>query len=195
MREPKLGARSSDFKFHVFFSPENEKYYLIQPPHWLSQDLFSAADKRGLNTVDSINQGYVSHLKEVHFREEQSIGGGGTKVIKNQDLCIPILFECVLSHFSHVRLCATLWTVAIQSLLSMGIFLARTLKWVATSSSRGSSQPKNQTRLSYVSCIGRQVLYHWHHLGSPVHGGNCWMDLHPFFVVGRTPRWSQDSCP
>ena len=32
--------------------------------------------------------------------------------------------------------------------------------------SRGSSQPKDQTRISYVSCIGRQVLYHQRHLGS-----------------------------
>ena len=34
------------------------------------------------------------------------------------------------------------------------------------SSSRGSSQPRDETRVSYVSCIGRQVLYHWRHLGS-----------------------------
>ena len=161
MKKPKLGARSSDFKFHVFFSPENEKKnYLIQLPYWISQELFSAADKRGLNPVASINQGYVSHLKEVHFKEEQSIGGWDTKVIKNQDLCIPILSECVLSHFSPVRLCATLWTVACQSLLSKGIFLARILKWVTTSSHRGSSWPRDRTYLSHVSCTGRQILYH-----------------------------------
>ena len=34
-------------------------------------------------------------------------------------------------------------------------------------SSRGSSQPRDQTCISYTSCLGRQVLYHWHHLGSP----------------------------
>jgi len=34
-------------------------------------------------------------------------------------------------------------------------------------SSRGSSRPRDQTYVSYVSCIGRQVLYHYHHLGSP----------------------------
>ena len=34
-------------------------------------------------------------------------------------------------------------------------------------SSRGSSPPREQTRLSYVSCIGRQDLYHQCHLGSP----------------------------
>ena len=34
-------------------------------------------------------------------------------------------------------------------------------------SSRGSSQSRDQTHISYISCIGRQVLYHQHHLGSP----------------------------
>ena len=37
------------------------------------------------------------------------------------------------------------------------IFRARILEWVAISSSRGSSLPRDQT---HVSCIGRQVLYH-----------------------------------
>ena len=35
---------------------------------------------------------------------------------------------------------------------------ARILKWVAISSSRGSSQPRDGTR---ISCAGRQVLHHW----------------------------------
>ena len=40
-----------------------------------------------------------------------------------------------------------------------GIFQARILQWVAMPSSRGSSQPRDQTHVSYVSCIGRRVLY------------------------------------
>ena len=44
------------------------------------------------------------------------------------------------------------------------ILQARILEWVAMFSSRGSSQPRNRTHISYVSCTGRQVLYHWHHL-------------------------------
>ena len=36
-----------------------------------------------------------------------------------------------------------------------GILQARILEWVAISSSRGSSQPRDQTYISYVSCIGR----------------------------------------
>ena len=38
-----------------------------------------------------------------------------------------------------------------------GILQARILDWVAISSSRGSSQPRDQTCISCVSCIGRQM--------------------------------------
>ena len=44
------------------------------------------------------------------------------------------------------------------------ILQARILEWVAISSSRGSSQPEDQTPVSYVSYIGWQILYY--HLGS-----------------------------
>ena len=39
-----------------------------------------------------------------------------------------------------------------------GIFQARILEWIAISSSRRSSQSRNQTCVSY---IGRLILYHW----------------------------------
>ena len=41
-----------------------------------------------------------------------------------------------------------------------GIFQAWILEWVAISFSRGSSWPRDQTLISYISCIGRQVIYH-----------------------------------
>ena len=41
-----------------------------------------------------------------------------------------------------------------------GVSQARILESVAISSSKGSSQPRDQTLVSYVSCIGRQILYH-----------------------------------
>ena len=44
---------------------------------------------------------------------------------------------------------------------------ARILERVAMPSSRGSSRPKDQTRVSCVSCISRRVLYHEHLLGCP----------------------------
>ena len=56
---------------------------------------------------------------------------------------------------------ATLWTVAYQAPLSMGILQARILEWVDISSSRESSWCRDWTYISRVSCIGRWVLYHW----------------------------------
>ena len=42
-----------------------------------------------------------------------------------------------------------------------GILQVRILEWGAISSSRGSSQPRDQTRVSCGSCTGRWILYHW----------------------------------
>ena len=41
-----------------------------------------------------------------------------------------------------------------------GILQARILEWITIPSSRGSSQPRDQTPIYYVSCIGKWVLYH-----------------------------------
>jgi len=65
----------------------------------------------------------------------------------------------VFSCFSCVQLFVTPWTVDLQASVH-GIFQARILEWMAISSSRGSSQPRDQTHISCVSCIGRQILYH-----------------------------------
>ena len=59
---------------------------------------------------------------------------------------------------SYVQLYATLWTVASQAPLSMGILQARILEWVAMSSSRGSFWPRNQTG---VSCIAGEFFTSW----------------------------------
>ena len=41
-----------------------------------------------------------------------------------------------------------------------GISQASILEWIAISFSRGSSQPRDQTHISCISCIGRWILYH-----------------------------------
>ena len=43
-----------------------------------------------------------------------------------------------------------------------GFFQARLLEWTAISSSRGSSQPRDWTHMSSVSCIGRQNFFFYH---------------------------------
>ena len=76
----------------------------------------------------------------------------------------------MLCVFSVAKLCPIFWNPMDCSLLGSvhRISQARILEWVAISSSRGSSRPRGQTCISWVSCIGRWVLYHLSHLGSPV---------------------------
>ena len=54
-----------------------------------------------------------------------------------------------------------------------GILQARILEWATVPSSRGPSQCRDQTHISYFSCIGRWVLYHLCHVGSPWEGDAC----------------------
>ena len=64
------------------------------------------------------------------------------------------------SYYLSTKSCQTLWDSMDWSppgSLVHGISQARTLEWVAISYSRGSS-PRDQT---WVSCIDRQILYHW----------------------------------
>ena len=73
--------------------------------------------------------------------------------------------------------CGKIWVVVVWSLQSRpslcdrmdcsppgssvhGVLQVRMLEWVAVPSSRGSARPRNGTRISYASCIGRWVLYH-----------------------------------
>ena len=97
---------------------------------------------------------------------------------------------CVLSHFSHVCLFATLWTVACQAPLS-GILQARILEWVPPGE---SSQPRDQTCIS-VSLLHWQVdslalappgkpnaaSYHLTFVGVLP---QCWLD----WVVNENPK-------
>ena len=54
------------------------------------------------------------------------------------------------------------------------ILQARILECVAISSSRGSSRPRDRTRVSCISCLGRQTLYH----GATREAfGLVWLDL------------------
>ena len=80
-------------------------------------------------------------------------------VFKNWNLVLVCV--CVLSHFSHVRLCATLWTVTCQAPLSMGF--SRQEYWCGLPCPPPGDPPNPGIEpKSYISWIGRQVLYHYH---------------------------------
>ena len=70
-----------------------------------------------------------------------------------------LLLPCVLAQL--LQLCLTLCNTMYNSLPGSsvhGIFLARTLEWVAMLFSRGSSQPRDQTPISCFSCIADRFL-------------------------------------
>ena len=50
-----------------------------------------------------------------------------------------------------VHLFVTPWTVARQTPLSMRVLQAKILEWIAMPSSRGSSQPRDQTKVSLIA--------------------------------------------
>ena len=60
----------------------------------------------------------------------------------------------VRSHFSHVY-SVTPWTTALPGSSVHGILWARILEWVAIPFSRRSSWTRDQTWVSYVSCISK----------------------------------------
>ena len=64
---------------------------------------------------------------------------------------LSLLCCAVLGCSGRVQLFTIPWTVTHQAPLSMGILQARILEWVATPSSRGSSQPKDWTQLSLMA--------------------------------------------
>ena len=68
---------------------------------------------------------------------------------------------CSLSHpCVHAKSCQSCPTLSPPGSSVHSILQARILEWVAIPSSTGSSWPNSWTLVSYVSCIGRWILYH-----------------------------------
>ena len=80
-----------------------------------------------------------------------------------------ILFHCLCAKLlqSYLTLCDPIDCNPPGSSVNV-ILQARILEWVAISFSTGSSQCRNQTNVSYISCVGRLVLYHQRQLGKPI---------------------------
>ena len=89
--------------------------------------------------------------------DDNSKAGEATKrcrIILLRSFNLPFsLCACMLGHFGHVWLFVTLMNCGPPGSSVHGILQARILEWVAMTSSRGSSQPRDQ---SHISC-----LLHW----------------------------------
>ena len=121
------------------------------------------------------------------WTETQSVG------VRKSCCMLKLLFEFNLNtetHHSSPCVCVCMCVLVAQSCLTVcdpmdcspagssvhGIFQARILEWVAISSSRGSSWPRDWTQFSCISCIGRQSLK------------NC-----TTWEVHSSPRWQQSA--
>ena len=101
------------------------------------------------------------------------------------------VLKYVCESFSRVRLFVTPWAVIDCSLSGSSvhrILQARIREWVAISFSRGSSWPRGQTRVSYISCIHRQILY------CCTAGVALWCQLRQWFSVLIEPAAEVSSC-
>ena len=70
-----------------------------------------------------------------------------------------LYFLCVLSHQSCLTVCNPM-VCSPPGPFAHGILQTRILEWVVIPFSRVSSQPRNWTRVSCISRIGRRILYH-----------------------------------
>ena len=89
-------------------------------------------------------------------------------LVPQDSLVASVLIRAALSHSV---LSGLLWPHGLQParLLCPWGFSARILEWVATLSSRGSSQPRDRTQVSNLGLLRcRQILYHLSHQGSPL---------------------------
>ena len=89
---------------------------------------------------------------------------GSTFIVQCVCVCV-----CVCMCAKSLKSCLTLCDPMDHCLpgpAAHGILQARILEWVAMPSSRRSSQPRDRTHVSYISCIGRWLLYHSCYLGS-----------------------------
>ena len=103
---------------------------------------------------------------------------------------------CMLSCYCGIQHFATQLDCSPQGSSVHGIFQARLLEQVATSYSRGASQPREWTRISCVSYIGRWLLCCWaswevkqHQWRSNCLIGFLWCD-----VVDHTLKVTQGRC-
>ena len=134
---------------------------------WLFATPWTVA--RQAPSISGISQASTLELVAVSFSRESSRPGDhwcpicciGRWILyrwpsgKSSYLNLPV---SVLSQFSCVQLFATLWTIARNAPLSLEFSSQE--YWSGLPFHLPSSQPRDWTCVSYISCIGMRILYH-----------------------------------
>ena len=107
----------------------------------------------------------TEHLKELnkYFRMNTHVHN----VCAHMCACV-----CILRLFSGIWFFATLWTVVPSGSSLLEILQARILEWVAMPFSKESAQPRYQTQVSCVPCIGGG-LFTTSNTGKPQSSHTC----------------------
>ena len=149
--------RTQPVRFHLCKILESANYYTVRKDQWLSE-------ARGR-----------SDCKGAYRRRTEMFCVLTTVEVRHKHVFVRLYFKRVLFIVYHefffflyimnyvcsvAQLWPTLWDPMDCSQPGSsicGISQTRTLEWVAISSSRGSSQPRDQTHISYISCICRWI--------------------------------------
>ena len=120
----------------------------------------------------SIFQGTLSTHLCVLYRNSRHNLEKWAQLLKKQnktDLVQNLQFALFVSVWaqSHLTLCDPMDYSPPGSSVH-GILQARILEWVASSYSRRSTWPRDETHFSCVSCLGRWILLPVRHRGSPI---------------------------
>ena len=139
----------------------NEQNYLLWERGWTLQWVNLLSSNRAAQRPASRPALLCRHIfLQHHFLSPDWWLGGCWWQFKKY-ICV-----CVHAQLSLTLCDSTDWSPPGPSV--HGILQARILQRVDISSSRVSSQPRDWTCISCVSCIGRQILYTLCHLGSPL---------------------------
>ena len=112
-------------------------------PSWLSRKGFHKAEAPLAQLWNTASPAFLAQSPNIYI------------YLKCTAVCVcPQSLSCVWLFFDPME-------GSLPSSSDHGIFQARILERVAISSSRGSSQSRDRTWVSCVSCIGRWIIYHW----------------------------------
>ena len=145
----KSQTRLSDFTFTFHFHALEKE--MATHSSVLARRIPGTGEPGGLQSVGSHRVG--------HDWGNLAAAAAASPLLITYFMCISLM--CAAQSRSRVWLFANLCCYSLQPKTDSsvhGIFQARTLEWVAISPSRGSSQPRYRTHISY---IGRWILYHW----------------------------------
>ena len=138
-------------KFHSFYLLLTQYLYIIQK-YYLYRNIYSQLHFN--LTIFKINEvNYIQSTKPVN-RFALFVCGHNLQFYSSRNILLQLPIQLP-------QLCLPLCDPMYSSLphsFAHGIFQANILKWNAMPFSRGSSQPRNQTHISWVSCIAGRFV-------------------------------------